>query len=114
MSLRSERMPSKNITSWSLKKTTGSMLGRPRSAYSSCAHSRTKREVELRLQVTIEVVGGDEVLQRDGDRFVEAAGFWAGRASWNSGIAGEASCEGCRYYRRCEGGAQCALKARSA
>ena len=30
--LRSERMPSKNITSWSLKKTTGSMLGRPRSA----------------------------------------------------------------------------------
>jgi hypothetical protein len=37
-----ERMPSKNITSCSLKKITGSMLGRPRSAYSSRLHSRTK------------------------------------------------------------------------
>ena len=27
--LRSERMPSKNISSWSRKKTTGSMEGRP-------------------------------------------------------------------------------------
>ena len=78
MSWRSERMPSKNMTSCSLKKTTGSMLGRPRSAYSSRAHSRTNGEVELRLEVAVEMVGRDEVLQRDGDRLIEAAGF--GRA----------------------------------
>ena len=35
-------------------------------------------QVELRLQVAVEVVGGNEVLQRDGDRLVEAAGL--GRA----------------------------------
>ena len=34
--------PSQTITSWSLKKTTGSMLGRPRSAYISRVQSRTK------------------------------------------------------------------------
>ena len=32
-------------------------------------------EVELRLQVAVEVVPRDEVLQRDGDRLVEAAGL---------------------------------------
>ena len=35
-------------------------------------------QVELGLQVAVEVVLGNEVLQRDGDRLVEAAGF--GRA----------------------------------
>jgi hypothetical protein len=35
------RIPSKNITNCSLKKTTGSILGRPRSAYNSRVHSRT-------------------------------------------------------------------------
>jgi len=32
MSWRSERIPSKNMMSWSLKKTTGSIEGRPRAA----------------------------------------------------------------------------------
>ena len=37
-------------------------------------------QVELGFQVAVEVVRGDEVLQRDGDRLVEAAGLWRGRA----------------------------------
>ena len=41
MSWRSVRIPSKNMTSCSLKKTTGSMLGRLSAADSSCADSRT-------------------------------------------------------------------------
>src|SRR5215204_3342579 len=35
-------------------------------------------QVELGLQVSVEVAGGNEILQRDRDRFAEAAGF--GRA----------------------------------
>ncbi len=46
-SLRSERIPSKNITNCSLKKTTGSMLGRPRSAYRACSHSRTNERASF-------------------------------------------------------------------
>jgi hypothetical protein len=78
MTLRSERMASKTITNCSLKNTTGSMLGRPPLGIQLAHPLSDKREVELRLQVAVEVVGGDKVLHRDGDRLVETAGF--GRA----------------------------------
>ena len=68
-------MPSKNMISCSLKKTTGSMLGRPRSAYRSRDPLADEAQVEPGLQVAVEVVLGNEVLQRDGNRLVEAAGF---------------------------------------
>ena len=32
-------------------------------------------EIELRFQVPVEVVCGDEILERDGDRLIKAAGF---------------------------------------
>src|SRR4051812_3988865 len=57
--------------------TLGIELSRPRT---------DEAEIELRLQVAVEMVAGNEVLQRDGDRLVEAAGF-----GWTEhrGIRGE-------------------------
>jgi hypothetical protein len=46
-----------------LKKTTGSILGRPRSAYNSRVHSRTKLRSSVPSRMPVEVVGGDQVLQ---------------------------------------------------
>jgi len=79
MSLRSERIPSKNMTSWSLKMELeeddrinagatplGVELGDP------LAH---EAQVERGFQVAIEVILRNEVLEGDGNRFVEAAGL---------------------------------------
>ena len=68
------------MTSCSLKKTTGSMHGPAPLGIQLPRPVADEAQVELRLQVAVEVVGGDEVLQRDGDRLVEAAGLWRGRA----------------------------------
>ena len=78
MSWRSERMPSKNMTSCSLKKTTGSMRGPAPLGVQLPRPLADEAQVELRLEVAVEVVRRDEVLERDGDRLIEAAGL--GRA----------------------------------
>jgi hypothetical protein len=68
-------MSSKNITSCSLKKTTGSMEGSaPLGVEFSCPRS-DETQVELGFQVAIEVARWDQLLQRDSDRLVEAAGL---------------------------------------
>jgi hypothetical protein len=75
MSCRSERMPSKNITSCSLKKTTGIDVG-PTPLGEPLSRPRPdEAEIEFGLKVAVEVVPWNEVLQRDGDGVVEATGF---------------------------------------
>src|SRR5215217_6223959 len=44
-----------------------------------------KREVEFGFQVAVEVARGNEVLQRDGDRLIEAAGLDRAEHRWAPG-----------------------------
>ena len=80
MSWRSERMPSKNMTSCSLKKTTGSMLGPAPLGVELARPVADEAQVELRLQVAVEVVRrerGPPARRRWARR---GGGVWAGRA----------------------------------
>jgi hypothetical protein len=55
MSCRSERSPSRYRTSWSLKKTTGSMEGRPWGVV-VLDPVANEGQIEFAFQVTVEVV----------------------------------------------------------
>ncbi len=62
-----------NITSCNLKKTIGSIEGRPSLSVRFARLVAHEVQVQLRFEMAVEMSGRDEVLQRGGDRLVKAA-----------------------------------------
>src|SRR5260370_15195392 len=63
MSSRSERIPSKNMTSWSLKNTSSFNGGTTSLCIRLLNKLTHKREIQLLIQVTIEVVLWDQIFE---------------------------------------------------
>src|SRR5688500_10676243 len=100
MSFRSERMPSKIITSLQLEEDDQFDAGPAALGVELPRPLPDKREIKFHPQVAVEVVGRDEVLQRDSDRLVEAAGF-----GWTEhGEAPDANIQAGDYEGRRRGG----------